>query len=80
MDCTHKEAVHLGWQLARVVMVAEDAPSTLLPHTIKLLDPGKWYKVHLSEEKLTTVSEEIGTWCWHVHVTIQSSKKFLHAM
>ena len=39
---------HAGWQLARVVMVAEDAPSTLLPHTIKLLDLEKRYNVHLS--------------------------------
>ncbi|CAN0197269.1 unnamed protein product [Laminaria digitata] len=61
-------------------MVAEDAPSTLLPDTIKLLDLGKRYDVHLSEEKLTTVGGDIGTSCWHVHVTMQSSKKFLHAM
>ena len=46
-----------------------------LPNTIKLLDLGKRYNVHLSEEKLTTVSEEIGTWGWHVHVTSKSSKK-----
>ena len=58
-----------GWQLARVVMVAEDAESKELPHTIKLLDLGKRYNVHLAEEKLTTVSEETGTWCWHVPVS-----------
>ena len=69
-----------GWQLARVVMVAEDAESKELPHTIKLLDLGKRYNVHLSEEKLTTVSEETGTWCWHVHIATKSSKKFLHAI
>ena len=56
-----------GWQLARVVMVAEDAERKELPHTIKLLDLGKRYNVHLAEEKLTTVSQETGTWCWHVH-------------
>ena len=38
-----------GWQLACVVMVAEDAQSKELPHTIKLLDLGKRYDVHLSE-------------------------------
>ena len=69
-----------GWQLARVVMVAEDAESKELPHTIKLLDLGKRYNVHLAEEKLTTVSEETGTWCWHVHIATKSSKKFLHAV
>ena len=65
-----------GWQLARVVMVAVDAHSMELPHMTKLLDLGKRYKVNLSEEKLTTVSEESGTWCWHVHVTTKSSKSY----
>ena len=37
------------WQLARVVMVAEDAESKELPHTIKLLDLGKRYNVHLAK-------------------------------
>ena len=59
MDCAHKESVHLGLQLARVVMVAEDAESKKLPHTVRLLDLGKRYNVHLAEEKLTTVSEKI---------------------
>ena len=63
-----------------VVMVAEDAESKELPHTIKLLDLGKRYNVHLAEEKLTTVSEETGTSCWHVHIATKSSKKFLHAI
>ena len=50
-------------------MGAEDAESKELSHTIKLLKLGKRYNVDLSEEKLTTASEEVGTWCWHVHVT-----------
>ena len=62
------------WQLARVVMVAEDAESKELPHTIKLLDLGKRYNVHLAEEKLTTVSEETGTWCCHVRKERKRSK------
>ena len=65
------------WQLARV-MVAEDAESKELPHTIKLLDLGERYSVHLAEEKRTTVSEETGTWCWYVHIATKSSKMFLH--
>ena len=69
-----------GWQLARVVMVAEDAESKELPHTIKLLDLGKRYNVHLAAETLTTVSEDTGTWCWHVHIATKSSKMFLHAV
>ena len=55
-------------------MVVEDAESKELPHTIKLLDLGKRYNVHLAEEKLTTVSEETGTWCWHVHVATRAVK------
>ena len=35
-----------GWQLARVVGLAEDAESMSLPHTIKMLDLGKQYNVH----------------------------------
>ena len=69
-----------GWQLARVVVVAEDAESKELPHTIKLLDLGKRYNVHLSKKKLTTISEEIGAWCWHVHLATQSNKKFSHTI
>ena len=61
-------------------MVAEDAESKELPHTIKLLDLGKRYNVHLAGEKLRTVSEETRTWCWHVHIATKSSKKFLHAI
>lgn len=76
MDCTHKEAVHLGWQLSRVVGVAEDAESKSLPHTIKMLDLGKQYNVHLSKATLTTVSEEQGMWCWHVHRRTRSTKNY----
>ena len=61
-------------------MVAEDAESKELPHIIKLLDLGKRYNVHLAGEKLTTFSEETGTWCWQVHIATKSSKKFLHVI
>ena len=37
-----------GGQLVSVVMVAEDAESKELPHTIKILDVGKRYDVHHS--------------------------------
>ena len=68
-----------GWQLARVVMVADDAGSKELPHTIKLLDLGKRYDVHFTE-KLTTFIEEVGTWCWHAHVTAKGSNNFLQTI
>ena len=41
LDCTYLvyfKTTHAGWQLARVVMVAEDAERKELPHTMKLLD------------------------------------------
>ena len=65
-----------GWQLARVVGVEEDGESKSLPHTIKMLDLGKQYNVRLSLETLTTVSEERGTWCWHVHRRTRSVKNY----
>ena len=51
-------------------MVAEDAESKELPHTITLLDLGERYNVHLAEDKLTTVNEDTGSWCWHVHIAV----------
>ena len=66
--------------MARVVAVVEDGPSVGLPHTIKMLDMGKNFNVHLSEARLTTVEEAAGTWCWHVNVTSKSVKKFIHTL
>ena len=37
-----------GWQLAKVVVLSEDAESKSLPHTIKMLDQGKQCNVRLS--------------------------------
>ena len=75
----HYKTNRAGWQLARVVMVADDAPNKALPHTIKLLDLGNRYNVHLYEDKLKTFSEGIGIWCWHVNETAKSCKKIFHA-
>ena len=55
------KTTHAGWELARVVGLAEDAESKSLPHTIMMLDLGKQYNVHLSKETLTTASEERGS-------------------
>ena len=74
------ETTHNGWQLARVIIGAEeDARNQAFAHTIKLLDLGKRYNVHLHKDKLKTFSEEIGTWCWHVHITAKNCKNFIHA-
>ena len=65
-----------GWQLSRVVGVEEDAESKDLPHTIKMLDLGKQFNVKLSASTLSTVSEERGAWCWHVHRRTRSVKNY----
>ena len=70
------KTTHTGWQLARVVGIAEDGESKSLPHTIKMFDLGKQYNVRLSQEALTTVSEEPGAWCWHVHRRTRSVKNY----
>ena len=41
-----------------MVEITEDRESKSLPHTIKTLYLGKQYNVRLSQEALTTVSEE----------------------
>ena len=69
-----------GWQLSQVAGVAEDAESKSLPHTIKMLNLGKHYSVHLSKATLTTVSEERGSWCWHVHRRTRSTKNYTPAL
>ena len=47
-----------GWQLAKLVGLAEDAESKSLPLTIKMLDLGKQYNVRLSKDTLTTVGDQ----------------------
>ncbi|CAM9876945.1 unnamed protein product [Pylaiella littoralis] len=81
MDCSHKEAVHLGWQFARVTQV-EESGSTRVTHTLKLLDIGRNINVELEEAKLTTdeLVLEPGTWCWHAHITQKDVKKYMHAL
>ena len=58
-----------GWQFGKVIGLAEDAGSVMFPHTIKILDWGMRFKVHLRRDQLNTpdVSDDPGTWCWHIH-------------
>ena len=58
-----------GWQFAKVVGLAEDAESVKFPYTIKMLDWGKRFYVHLQRDELNTtdVSGDPGTWCWHLN-------------
>ena len=58
-----------GWQFAKVVGLAEDEESVKFPYTIKMLDWGKRFYVHLQRDQLNTtdVSCDLGTWCWHLN-------------
>lgn len=68
---------HTGWQLARAVGIAEDAENmNNLPHATKMLDLGKQYNVHLSDEALTTIGEDEVAWCWHVHRITRSVNNY----
>ena len=59
-----------GWQFAKVVGLAEDAESVMFPHTIKMLDWGKLFNVHLRRErlKMPDVSGDPRTWCFLAEV------------
>lgn len=54
----YSNRTQIYWQLTRVVGIAEDAESKSLPHTIKILDLGKYSNVQLSQETLATVEEK----------------------
>ena len=54
----------------------EDAESKRLPHTITMLKLGNKYNVYLAKAALTTVSEERGSWCRHVHRRTRSTKNY----
>lgn len=72
--------VRAGWQFAKVVQVTPDPEwERGIKHTIKLVDIGKNINVALLPEKLTTDELVIqpGTWCWHLHVTQKSVKKYM---
>lgn len=69
------KTLDFGWQLGKVVMVAEDAGSVQYPHTVKKMDLGRQENVHLSLVTLSTSSDEDGTWCWRVHRSSGSVSK-----
>ena len=58
-----------GWQFTKVVGLAKDTERVPFPHTIKILDWGKRFSVHLRRDQLKTpdVSGDPGPWCWHLH-------------
>ena len=72
----HFKTTQTGRQLSRAVGVVEDAESKRLPHTITMLKLGNKYNVYLAKAALTTVSEERGSWCRHVHRRTRSTKNY----
>ena len=44
-----------GWQSAKVVGLAENTESVMFTHTIKMLDWGKRFYVHLRRDQLKTL-------------------------
>ena len=75
-SCIYNNTTNTGWQLARVVRLAEDAESKSRPNTIKVLDLPKQYNVRLSKETLNIVGDQRGAWCWHVHERTKSVKHY----
>ena len=60
----------------RVVGIAEDGESKSLSHTITMWGLGKQYNVRVSQEAMTTVSEERGARCWHLRRRTRSVKNY----
>ena len=75
-SCIYYNTTNTGWQLERVVGLAEDAESKSLPHTIEMLELGKQYNVRLSKGTLTNVGDQRGVWYWHVHERTKSAKDY----
>lgn len=69
-----------GWQLAKVLMVADNADDVEYPHTVKFLDLGRQENVHLSLANLAIDCDEEGTWCWQLHKFSNSVKTFRYTM
>ena len=69
-----------GWQLAQVMGLQEGAAAQQRPHTLRMLDLGKRYNVHLMPENLNASRNRVGDWCWHVHVQRGTSKFFAHTL
>ena len=53
-----------GWQFAKVVEPTEDAESVMFPHTIKMLDWGKRFNVHLRRDQLKMPDASGGPETW----------------
>ena len=69
------------WQFAKVIGLAKDTGSVMFPHTIKMLDWGKQFNEHLRRDQLKTpdVSDDPGTWCWHLHLR-GSCKQYTYSL
>ena len=64
LSCDPSQFCHPLPAVLKSVGLAEDAESAMFPHTLKMLDWGKRFNVHLRREQLKTpdVSNDPGTW------------------
>ena len=60
-----------GWQLARVVGMAEDAES--IAH---VQDAGPGEAIECTSVGAYTINHQRGAWCWHVHRRTRSVKNY----
>ena len=48
------------------------------PHTIRMIDLGRNYAVHLKWTALEESRGRPGDWCWHIHLQRNTVKFFAH--
>lgn len=69
-----------GWQLAQVMGLLENPEVQNLPHTVRTLDLGKKFNVHLRLENLNSSRNRVGDWCLHFHVHKGTPEFFAHTL
>ena len=69
-----------GWLLGQVVRIQENAEVQTRPHTLRMLDVGKRFNVHLRLENLNSSRGRVGDWCWHFHLHKGTPKFFAHTL
>ena len=67
-----------GWHLAEVAGLQGNPEQLPLPHTLRMLDLGKRYSVHLRRENLKVSRGNPGDWCFHYHNSKKTTKHFAH--
>lgn len=64
VDCyVDYEITKAGWQLAEVVGLHEEPIHVMFPYTLRMLELGRRYSVHLKKENLNIICNREGGWC-----------------